>query len=410
MRAPSTLFRFLARFLFSLPKRLQQTIFRLFETIWDGAPLTLTGIARHLRGRAKMKHKIKLVDRLLSNPTLHHAFPALFAAIARTLLAPNSRPVLLIDWTCFDKTHYALVASISHEGRALPIYVEVHPQKDNGTEAVESAFLTTLNEKILPKGCIPVVVTDAGFRNPWFAQVRRLGWDFVGRLCGTVLVQPVEATADIWLRREVVMAQASTRPKDVGEYRVARSNPLTARLVTVHTTSARQPSQTRTPSRKQEGTAARYRRLAEEPWLLATSLDLAAFPAAVVVALYARRMQIEESFKDDKNRDSGLGLDASRSRTPTHLRALRWMGALTSLLTHTLGIVGEQLGLHREYQSNTVSDRRVLSLPFLGRQILYHEDRRRITLKRLNDALARIQTQADIAYLRRHPNIAPLAA
>ncbi|MEL6349808.1 MAG: hypothetical protein AAFV53_42285, partial [Myxococcota bacterium] len=55
------------------------------------------------------------------------------------------------------------------------------------------------------------------------------------------------------------------------------------------------------------------------------------------------------------------------------------------------GVVGETLGIDRDYQSNTVSDRRVLSLTFLGRQILRHQDRRCLSKKRLHDALCQIR-------------------
>ena len=192
------------------------------------------------------------------------------------------------------------------------------------------------------------------------------------------------------------MAQATEVAVELGAYRVAKTNPLVVRLVTVHYDAPRMPSQNRTPNRNNGSHADKYRRLAEEPWLLMTSLDDSECPASVVVALYALRMQIEETFKDDKNRDSGVGLDASRSHKPTHLRALRWLGALTTIFTHTIGVVGETLGIHRDYQSNTVSDRRVLSLPFLGRQMLRHQDRRCLSMKRLLAALDHIRASVDI--------------
>ena len=35
---------------------------------------------------------------------------------------------------------------------------------------------------VLPESCCPIVVTDAGFRGPWFRAVEELGWDWVGRI------------------------------------------------------------------------------------------------------------------------------------------------------------------------------------------------------------------------------------
>ena len=395
MRTTSTLFRFLSKFLISLPNRLKKTVYPVVEAIWEGQDLTLTGIGRHLRGRAKVKNKIKQVYRLLCHPAVEHHFTELFGSIASVLIAPGSRPVLLVDWTCYDNEHYALVASVVHDGRSLPVYVEVHPICDYATEAVESGFLNALQE-VLPEGCCPVVVSDAGFRNPWFTAVRRLGWDFVGRLCGRVLLQSSDATADIWVARSVLMAQATKQPLELGSHIVAKTNPMTARLVTVHTKAKRMPSQKRTPGRKARSKAEKYRKQAEEPWLLVTSLSEDDFSAAAIVKLYATRMQIEEMFRDDKNRDTGVGLDAADNQKPSHLCALRWLGALASIITHTVGQVGEDLGIHKDYQSNTTSDRRVLSLTFLGRQMLRHEDRRRITTKRMHDALNKIQKASDL--------------
>jgi hypothetical protein len=38
-------------------------------------------------------------------------------------------------------------------------------------------FLVKLRS-ILPVDCQPIIVTDAGFKNPWFKEIKRLGWDY----------------------------------------------------------------------------------------------------------------------------------------------------------------------------------------------------------------------------------------
>ena len=35
---------------------------------------------------------------------------------------------------------------------------------------------------VLPVGCAPILITDAGFRGPWFREVERYGWDWIGRV------------------------------------------------------------------------------------------------------------------------------------------------------------------------------------------------------------------------------------
>jgi hypothetical protein len=34
----------------------------------------------------------------------------------------------------------------------------------------------------LPEDCRPILITDAGFRGPWFRAVDALGWNWVGRV------------------------------------------------------------------------------------------------------------------------------------------------------------------------------------------------------------------------------------
>jgi hypothetical protein len=46
---------------------------------------------------------------------------------------------------------------------------------------VHEQFLKVL-QKRLPPRCRPILVTDPGFRTPWFKQVEALGWDWVGRI------------------------------------------------------------------------------------------------------------------------------------------------------------------------------------------------------------------------------------
>ena len=397
MRACLTLFRFLSPFLPAQPTPRLKTMFAALEAVVRGERLSLTGIARNLRGPAYVKHKIKRIYRFLSNPLFHAELNALFRAIAGLLITPQHRPLILVDWTKYGPHHYALVAAIRHDGRALPIYVEIHPIAHHNSPDTEHPFLDTLKRDILPPGTRPILVTDAGFRNPWFYHVQSLGWDAVGRLVSYAYVQSKQATCDIWTQLQLLQPAAANQPEDQGLWWVTKTNPYALRLVLYRGTATRQTSQARGPTKKARPKAAMYRRRAAEPWRLATTLR--EVPATQIVAWYAQRMQIEETFRDDKNRDTGLGLDSARSVKPQALRALRLLGALASLWTQLVGLVGEKLGLHRRYQSNTVSDRRVLSLTVLGRQILKQGDLRILSVKRLTRALEQIQKAASASFI-----------
>jgi len=103
-------------------------IVRVTEAVAQGGRLAPATIGRNLEGSARPKHGIKCVDRLLGNPRLGRDRLFIFLAIAHRLLRGCDRPVILIDWTKVGN-QVALVAAVPIGGRALPIYLEVHPFK-----------------------------------------------------------------------------------------------------------------------------------------------------------------------------------------------------------------------------------------------------------------------------------------
>ena len=72
-------------------------------------------------------------------------------------------------------------------GRSIVLYEECYPKKKENNHAVHKAFLNSLRS-LLSKEVKPIIVTDAGFRAPWFAYILELGWNFVGRLRNKNLV------------------------------------------------------------------------------------------------------------------------------------------------------------------------------------------------------------------------------
>lgn len=58
-------------------------------------------------------------------------------------------------------------ASISMNGMTLTLYEEFYPENKKDSPEANENFLQNL-AKILPKWRCPIVVTDAGFINPWF--------------------------------------------------------------------------------------------------------------------------------------------------------------------------------------------------------------------------------------------------
>jgi hypothetical protein len=57
--------------------------------------------------------------------------------------------------------------------------------------------------------------------------------------------------------------------------------------------------------------SAKSARSGREPWLLASGAGVQHLTATAIVALYARRMRIEQSFRDTKNLRAGMGLEVA---------------------------------------------------------------------------------------------------
>jgi hypothetical protein len=331
----------------------------LVEGIIRGGRLSPATIGRVLSGRALPKHGIKRVDRLLGNPKMVGDRLFFFSAIAHRLLRSCTRPVILVDWTQAAGQHVALVAAVPIGGRALPIYIEVHPLKKLGNAAVESRFLGAL-KAIVPTECRSVIVTDAGFKGPFFQAVLDQGWDFLGRIRGTT--KAVSSLGET-ISKEQFYARASLTPIELGPFGLFVKQRIPCRLVLVR--KRRRPGRKPPPPTCKE--EREMRRAALDPWLLATSMSDG--DAASVVGIYARRMQIEETFRDAKNHRFGWSLGDVRLSTPQRTAVLLTLAAVAFLVVTLIGMAAERRGAHRAYQANT-EKRRVLSFLVLAAAIL----------------------------------------
>jgi hypothetical protein len=329
--------------------------------------LTVAALGRSIPGPTDPKHSIKRIDRLLSNVRLHQERLVVFSAMARWILRSQTRPVVLVDWTMVTGRFRALYAAVPIGGRAVTIYLEVHHEKKLGNTRVQTKFLQTL-EEILPPGCRPIIVTDAGFHGPFFRDVIRLGWDFVGRLRGTAKARPAEGGAPI--SKDEFYARATLCAQDLGAFQLyTHSKPVAARLVLIR--KPRKPGRKLPPPTSKD--EIEFRRTAKDPLLVATSLVLP--DAAAIIAIYAMRMQIEETFRDAKNFRFGWCLRHVVSRSAQRLNSLLLLAALATLAVTLVGFAAESLGKHRAYQANTVRSR-VLSFFVLGQALIRRADHR----------------------------------
>jgi hypothetical protein len=111
--------------------------------------------------------------------------------------------------------------------------------------------------------------------------------------------------------------------------------------------------------------------------------------AKKAVAIYRTRMQIEEEFRDIKSRLYGLGFEHNKSKLLRRLVVLILIATLACIIPLLISLTVISAGLHRRYQANTTTKKRILSFQFLGRRAVKYT--RLILLKQhLSDAITQL--------------------
>jgi Transposase DDE domain len=333
-----------------------------------GGRLTLTDLGRQLQTAAFAKHNLKCVARRLGNAQLQHERVAIYRAIARGVVATTARPVLLGEWSACAPGHKPLMltAAVPLRGRALSSYEEVYPLARYNSPRTHRRFLRHL-KAVLPAPCRPILVTDAGLRGPWFREVERYGWDWLGRVRnkGKFALEPAPG----WRYTTALSPKATPSPRYVGRGSLARKQPSACPLSLVR-------NYRRGPGRPRKthghGTPARRARtLDKDPGLLATSLPHTTGAAERSMKLYALRRQIEETFRDCKGRRWGLGVQYARSRAPQRWDILWLIGPLATVIHWLVGLAARAHNYARPLQANPLKKRAVRSVCFLGHHVLH---------------------------------------
>jgi hypothetical protein len=339
------------------------------RALMHGKTLSVTGIGRGIQGGSYIKHAIKRADRLIGNPALYQERHAIYRAMIRWLLGRLHRPVIIVDWSNLtqDRRFHILRASTPVGGRALTLYEEVHTQKKVNTTPVQTRFLRTLKD-LLPAQCQPIVVTDAGFHNPWFQVVLELGWDFVGRIGGHIMMRPTGE--DEWWRVERLFETATAKARYLGRIELTRSNPLRCGAYLVRRDAKGRIKKTRFGDKCYMKHSLKNAHRESTPWLIVTSLHGGEQIKQQVLGLYRSRMQIEEAFRDTKNHRWGYALTDSRTTMAYRFENLLLIGMLATWATWLVGRLAQLRNWHRRYQANTVTSRNVLSTFYLGTEVL----------------------------------------
>ncbi|KAA0068215.1 IS4 family transposase [Rhodanobacter sp. T12-5] len=387
MRATKVLQKCLDDALGSMHALRSRVLLRAVEAMIHGSRLTLIDLARSWPGAERVRAPLKALDRLLGNCHLHVEREHIYQAMTRWLVR-SKQPVILIDWSDLksDRSWHLLRAAIPVGGRSLPILDMVFPGGKQGSPKAEKLFLKRLAH-VLPADVRPILVTDAGFRGPWFQAVEAMGWQWLGRLRNRTYLKPVEVADEPgqWVTCKAMYALATRDPRDFGSMDIARSNPLTARVV-LHAKPAKGRKH-----RNRQGVPARNsnsRKNAQresEPWLLVASPSLA-LSARQLITLYGRRMQIELSFRDLKSHRYGQGFEDSLTRKGARIEVLLLLSTMAAFATWLVGMACERCGIDA-WLTPFRSRRRLYSVMRLGREALV----RRWSSTRLSELISQLR-------------------
>lgn len=354
------------------------------QSLLDGQQLSLAGLARSNLGPGTVKNKIKHIDRLLGNKHLHYELMEFYSQLAHKLIGNKLHPIILVDWASIDNRDkfHVLKASIVYEGRSITVYDQVE-YKDRPKKLINNShdqFVENLH-KILPKGCKPIIVTDAAFVARWFKRIEAKGWYWVGRVRG--LVKMRKPKNETWETCQTIFKKATSNPITLGEHILTKKNPLNCQLYIYRNPKQGRKRKNRDGSLKKNNIRQDYAKASKEPWLLASNLPKSFNIAKKIVKIYKKRMQIEEVFRDLKDPRYGLGAREILSNTKERVSVLLLLAAIALFIFGMIGRAAYDTGDYRDFQANTITNRRVLSFWYLGKQIYKHfGGRKSLTLQK----------------------------
>lgn len=334
--------------------------------------LNLTQLGRSLDTEGQERSGIRRVDRLLANEYYQNNSIEVYKAIIGLVARNQGRPVIVVDWsgvpnskrTSEDGEHSLLRASLIAEGRSLTLYEEVHPKKKENNALVHQSFLKKL-KTILPLACRPYIVTDAGFKNPWFRAVLALNWDYIGRIRGTVHYDDGTGFKSI----KALFSQATTTPKSLGDFQLSKDKSIKTNFYIYTHPLKGKKKRTKSGKLDTHKDSLNHGKSYREPWILVSSLK--GYSAVKrVVKIYKMRMTIELAFRDVKSIEFGLSMNDNKTVKAKRYTVWLLIATLASIIAWIVGFAGEKQGLHYSFQANTYRHRRVLSFFYLGCQII----------------------------------------
>jgi Transposase DDE domain len=330
--------------------------------------MSISAIGRYLPSDIELKHRIKKVDRLLGNKHLYSELADIYAGLSQYVfkyVAQDKLSPIVVD-LCFLKDDHdiqMLSAEMATQGRTIPLYREVF--EINELKGREKEFLSKLSQCI-PKERDVLIIMDAGFGEAWFEAIESYSWYWLVRARGGKYIRL--SKNDEWQEASELYSKVGTQAKSYNEASITKQKPRACRVIIKKESISKRKRPVRLPG-NYNGANGNYQRLAKEPWILATNLPKE-YDSVKVLNAYKKRMQIEESFRDLKNKRYGLNCRNIQTRCVYRWGICMMLAAIVQIMLWIIGVIGHSQGFQRKFQSNTVKHKKVFSYFYLGQLIV----------------------------------------
>jgi Transposase DDE domain len=270
----------------------------------------LAQIGRGMAGPITAKSAIKRAWRFTCNERIEVA-DGMAEVIAKMVRKRKKRLLVSLDWTEFREFH-PLMAAACIKGRSVPLLWASYKEWKflRSQNSLEEGLLRLLRT-LIPETIRVVILADRGFgRAEWAAVCQDLKFDYVVRIKPKVTVASKRYRGV--LNKYPVFKGIAHVLRDVQYRKDAR--------VTHHIVIRWRPN---LPKKR------------DEPWYLMTNLE---GRAESLCQLYGCRMQVEELFRDQKNRRNGWALRNTRIQYADRFDRFLLILALAYLLLAGLGL------------------------------------------------------------------------
>jgi hypothetical protein len=276
--------------------------------------VSLAEIGRRLTGPTAAKHRIKRVWRFTSNPRVEIS-DAMKGVVGR-LVKRRKKPLLVtFDWTEI-RGFCTLMAAAAMKGRAVPLLWASYPkgQVEISQNNFEEGLLRLLRTMI-PEKVAVILLADRGFGRTELARTcQLLGFHYLIRI-----------TPDVWVENRVFRGKLLDFPVRRGMARVLKNVAY----------RKHRPVRQHVVLRWKKGLPKKR----DEPWFLMTDLERS---AVALSELYGKRMEVEELFRDDKNRRNGYALRNTQLTRAERVDRLLLILALAFILLCGVGLRARQ--------------------------------------------------------------------